>query len=236
AVGDFTAQFAAALPDDPLAALRALGETHFAALRDYPEARAFWWPRFERIARWFAGFEIARRNDIATVHAEIRGRVELPMGTEAFTLTGRADRIEIGTDGRATIVDYKTGRAPTSTQVQSGISPQLTLEAGMLRRGGFEGVAAGLSVAGLLYVQLRGGEPPGALCPVEFRDNATFDDEAEKAIAQLAKLVAAFADDAMPYRSLVRPQWSKQYGDYDHLARVREWSAVGGMDEPGASG
>ena len=46
--------FAAKPPADPMQELLALGEKHFAPLADYPEARAFWWPRFVRIARWFA--------------------------------------------------------------------------------------------------------------------------------------------------------------------------------------
>ena len=35
----------------------ALGHDAFAPLMDYPEAEAFWWPRFERIARWFVDWE-----------------------------------------------------------------------------------------------------------------------------------------------------------------------------------
>jgi ATP-dependent helicase/nuclease subunit B len=34
----------------------------------------------------------------------------------------------------------------------------------------------------------------------------------------------------VPYLSLVHPMWSNHYGDYDHLARVKEWS-LGGRDE-----
>jgi ATP-dependent helicase/nuclease subunit B len=29
----------------------------------------------------------------------------------------------------------------------------------------------------------------------------------------------------------VHPMWKTHYGDYDHLARVKEWSATGGGDE-----
>ena len=61
AIGEFTQRFAKKLPDDPARALIELGRPHFATLNDYPEARAFWWPRFERIARWFARWEMARR-------------------------------------------------------------------------------------------------------------------------------------------------------------------------------
>ena len=58
----------------------ALGEKHFAPLADYPEARAFWWPRFLRIAQWFAQWDGARRAGIATLHAEIRGELKFPVG------------------------------------------------------------------------------------------------------------------------------------------------------------
>ena len=61
------------LPADPPAELLELGEASFAALKDYPEARAFWWPRFERIARWFADWEKERRPAIKEIAAEIRG-------------------------------------------------------------------------------------------------------------------------------------------------------------------
>jgi ATP-dependent helicase/nuclease subunit B len=37
-----------------------------------------------------------------------------------------------------------------------------------------------------------------------------------------------------PYRSFVRPHWvGRTYSDYDHLARVKEWSATGGLVEGG---
>ncbi len=48
-------KFAAACRPIPMRELIALGREAFAPLMDYPEAEAFWWPRFERIARWFVG-------------------------------------------------------------------------------------------------------------------------------------------------------------------------------------
>ncbi|HET9904146.1 MAG TPA: double-strand break repair protein AddB [Xanthobacteraceae bacterium] len=232
AIAEFTERYADALPDDPEAALLAIGERHFAPLAAYPEARAFWWPRFTRIARWFAAWERRRRTGIAAIHAEVRGTIEIPMGRESFTLTGVADRIEIDTAGVATILDYKTGGVATEKQVRTGFAPQLTLEAAMLRRGGFAAIPGVSSVAGIAYVQLRGGEPPGRECLIAFKDSAP-DAEADKALARLEQLVAAFADERTPYRSMVHPLWTKRYGDYDHLARVREWSATGGVEEPG---
>jgi RecB family exonuclease len=75
--------------------LRRIGEKHFAPLMEKPEARALWWPRFQRIARWFAEWEAARRGDITAIAAEIGGEIKIPLdNNRTFTLSARADRIE----------------------------------------------------------------------------------------------------------------------------------------------
>ena len=57
AIGDFTERYKDRLPADPLEELLRLGKEGFAKLEDFPDARAFWWPRFQRVARWFVDFE-----------------------------------------------------------------------------------------------------------------------------------------------------------------------------------
>ena len=229
AIGEFTKNFAAALPADPEKELIALGEKSFAPLNDFPEARAFWWPRFRRIARWFAGFERERRAFVAALHGEIRGELTIALATKTFILSGRADRIEQLRDGRYAILDYKTGRPPTSSQVRSGLAPQLTLEAGILRRGGFKEFASG-SVAELCYVYLKGGEPAGKPEIIDFKKSSP-DNHADYALQKLTEIARKFLVDGEAYRSLVHPMWQKHYGDYDHLARVKEWAASGGESE-----
>jgi ATP-dependent helicase/nuclease subunit B len=233
AIGNFTRQFAAALPPDPERELIALGRQSFAHLEDYPEAKAFWWPRFLRIARWFADWERnKRRPNAQALYGEIQGRLEIPLGARTFTLSARADRIERRADGAYAILDYKTGQPPTAPQVQSGLAPQLTLEAAILRGGGFEqhGIAPG-QVAELCYVRLRGGEPAGEPKRIDFKDKGTPDSFADLAKARLIAIAAKFLVDGEPYRSLVHPMWQKRYGEYDHLARVKEWAASGGESE-----
>jgi ATP-dependent helicase/nuclease subunit B len=225
AIGEFTQNFAGALPADPAGEIVALGQPHFATLVDFPEARAFWWPRFLRIARWFADWERQRRPAITTLAAEIRGEIPVVDGT--FSLRGIADRIERNADGRYVILDYKTGSARTEKQVRTGLAPQLTLEAAILRKGGFENIPAHSSVAQIGYVLLKGGARPGEPKLIDFAEG-TADSQADRALGKLATLAQKFADDDTPYRSLVHPMWTTHYGDYDHLARVKEWSATGG--------
>ncbi len=227
AVGAYTQNFAAGLPADPLNELIALGEPHFAALEDFPEARAFWWPRFLRIAHWFTRWDAERRGGIVTLAAEIRGATEIALADGTFRLRGIADRIERDAGGHCRILDYKTGAIRSEKQVRTGLAPQLTLEAAMLRRGGFAGIPAGTSVSEIAYVKLRGGDPAGEYEPIAFKDG-TPDSQADRALERLARIAQIFDTDTEPYRSLVHPMWRTRYGDYDHLARVKEWSRSGG--------
>ena len=231
AIGDYTQLFAAAPPAGPIEELRKLGEKHFEQLADYLEARAFWWPRYQRIARWFAGWDLARREHLTNIHAEIDGKLEIPLAGNTFTLTARADRIERLEDGSYAILDYKTGQTRTEKQVRTGLAPQLTLEAAILREGKFGDLKPG-PVSEIAYVALKGGEPAGKQQSIDFKEG-TPDSQAERALTKLKELAASFADEKTPYYSLVHPMWKTHYGDYDHLARVKEWSLTGGGDDGG---
>ena len=229
AVGEFTKKFADALPADVAHELTALGKKHFAQLEDYEEARAFWWTRFLRIADWFGGWERERRTAAKKIFAEISGKHAIPLGKSDFLLTARADRIEQRADGSYAIFDYKTGQPPTEPQVRSGLAPQLTLEAAILRKGGFPGIAAG-SVSEIGYVRLKGGDPPGEPKNIKLA-TGTPDSAADVALQKLTGIAKKFIVEGEPYRSLVHPMWKRHYGDYDHLARVKEWAASGGESE-----
>jgi len=232
-IGEFTQSFAGTLPDDPAGILRGIGEKYFAPLMERPEARALWWPRFLRIARWFADWEKARRDHLSGIEAEISGEIPISLDNQrTFVLSARADRIEKRPDGSFAILDYKTGQPPTGKQVRMGLSPQLTLEAAILREGGFAGIAAGASVSELVYVRLSGNNPPGEEKRLELKiKNETPqppDEAADYARAQLEALIRKFEDDMEPYTSLNLSMWSNRYGEYDDLARIKEWSAAGG--------
>ena len=53
-------------------------------------------------------------------------------------------------------------------------------------------------------------------------------DAADRALAGMVQLIERYADPAQGYTSRVAPQFVKLYAsDYDHLARVFEWSTSG---------
>lgn len=235
ALGEFTQVYATALPENPARVLLGIGEKYFAPLMERPEARALWWPRFQRIAGWFADWEILRRGNVRAIEAEIRGEIPIPLdNARTFYLSARADRIERRHDGSFAILDYKTGQPPTGKQVRMGLSPQLTLEAAILREGGFEGIPAGASVSELGYVRLSGNNPPGEQKPLELKINKGDqaqppDAAADEARNKLESLIRAFENESQAYTSLNLSMWSNRYGSYDDLARIKEWSAAGGL-------
>ena len=175
------------------------------------------------------------RGDIVAIDAEIRGEIPIALDhARTFVLSARADRIERRHDGSFAILDYKTGQPPTGKQVRMGLSPQLTLEAAILREGGFADIPAGASVSELAYVRLSGNNPPGEQRKLELKikqgDTPQPPDEAAaEARRKLEALIRAFENEDQAYTSLTLSMWSNRYGSYDDLARIKEWSAAGGL-------
>lgn len=232
----FAKAFPGALPPDAAQQFRAFylqaleegGMTDDALVREQALAT--------EAARWVADLETRRRADGRSIHVEETGSLTIDVDGCPFTVSAKADRIEVGPDGLGHVLDYKTGQAPTKDMVKAGFSPQLTLTAAILAGGGFR--AIGPAEPGeLTYIQVTGRRPAGK---EEVRASPSGDgdkvlnsrDAADQALRGLAELVCAYRDPARGYASRIAPQFVKQYAsEYDHLARVFEWSTSG--DEGG---
>ena len=210
------------MPANAVALLLAIGDEEFARAGASSSVLALWRPRFKRAAHWFIDYDTARRKQILRSAVEQTAKLELKSSSGTFALTGRADRIDLFADGTATVVDYKTGRMPGHKEVDTLLSPQLPLEAAMLLGGNFADLKA-KTIRELLYIQLTGGEPPAKERAIKVVPDA----KAAEALVLLRKLIADYGEQSTPYPSRVHPFNEKDLGDYDHLARVREWSVYG---------
>ncbi|MEQ8268606.1 MAG: double-strand break repair protein AddB [Parvibaculum sp.] len=219
------------LPENALEELVSIGEEVFRHAMERPGVAAFWWPRFLRIARWIVEYEREERDGLRLVHAESSGRIVIGELARPVTLTGKADRIDERDDGKVNIIDYKTGTLPSVKQVEIGLTPQLPLEAAMMARGGFfakDGTPIPKAAAArLAYLRLTGGETVGEVRTIPDEGG----DLAENTYAWLVDLLGQYEQQDTPYLSRPRPMFWGRYGDYDHLARVKEWSAAGGDGE-----
>lgn len=219
-----TAHPAGALPEKALDTVLALGRARFEKEAARPGIMAFWWPRFERIARWFMNHEQSRRANLVQSVAEVTGTLTINAPGGPFLLSAKADRIDRTKDGRAVIIDYKTGTPPREAEVVAGFAPQLPLEAAIMAAGGFEGLAAA-QVAALAFWHLHGRRDGGDEKAIRIGAAQL----AAEAREGLAALVAKFDDPATAYEARPNPAYAPTYSDYEHLARVKEWAA--GEDE-----
>ena len=227
AIGDFLSQFPKDLPANAAQELERQGRRHFAQIADYPALVSFWWPRFRHVAAWIAAQEPDWRAGVERVVAECDGAITFPVAGSDFTLSCRADRIDLMADGSARIIDYKTGGVPSLKEVDVGLAPQLTLQAAILAHGGFRDVPSRQTDA-IWYVQLSGGNPAGDVedlkkLPTPVRQLA------ESHLAELQKLLARYASPGQPYYPRTIMKKDEDPSDYDHLSRYQEWTLSGDL-------
>ncbi|MFK7974154.1 MAG: PD-(D/E)XK nuclease family protein [Rickettsiaceae bacterium] len=96
-----------------------------------------WHTKVQAIADSFIDFDETRRQTSVKIYSEIEGKIDLNVKGQTITLKAIADRIEVNNLDVATIIDFKTGAAPTKQDVASGLAPQMIIEAIILAGGGF---------------------------------------------------------------------------------------------------
>ncbi|MER9583450.1 double-strand break repair protein AddB [Mesorhizobium sp. M0276] len=229
----FAARVADPRAPDALAGLISAGRACFADAALPVDVEAVWWPRFEKLAANIIEWERTRAGAVIRRHAEERAGKTV-VGQSGVTLSGYADRVDLLAGGMADILDYKTGSSPSKAQAHTLLAPQLALEGALLRRGAFKDLGA-REPSQLAFIRLKpNGEVFEESILEHNRQPRTAADLAEEAWARLEKLLIHYADPATGYLSRALPfREGETDGDYDHLARVLEWSAGGDAGDEG---
>jgi ATP-dependent helicase/nuclease subunit B len=183
--------------------------------------RPLWLAAAEALLRWQAG----RAAKVRRVELESQASIQIPAPHGDIELLAKADRVELLADGTLAIIDFKSGAPKTAPQVQSGLEPQLPLEAAIAARAAFGGVGPA-ETSEMIYFQLgtaRAALKDGNGKPLAFKDAGPMD-VAEAALNGLLGLVERYADPGQPYLSKPRVLNIKLPADYDRLARREEWA------------
>ena len=215
---------------DAVVRLLDFGRTAFAEAALPADVEAVWWPRFVALAANFVGWERERGESTLARHSEARAE-PFPVGLTGVTLSAYADRIDAIAAGYADVIDFKTGSSPSKGQAHTLLAPQLALEAALLTRGAFAALGP-LKPSKLAYVRLKANGNVEEESVLEFnRKVRSAPDLADEAWERLTRLLDHYNDPATGYKSRALPfREADLDGDYDHLARVLEWSA-GADDE-----
>ncbi len=167
-----------------------------------------WLIKISAMASSFIDFDEERRKDSIYVHSEIKGKLELEIAGKQIRLIAIADRIEINQNGIATILDYKTGTPPSKTDVLSGLSPQLIIEAIILSEGGFD--IKSRTPEKIIYVKINSSAPYFKLIEIEL----TRED-----IYKHKQGLISLLEHYLSKKNFPLEQNSMKYDDYAHLAR-----------------
>ncbi|MCG7572714.1 double-strand break repair protein AddB [Phaeobacter sp. CNT1-3] len=194
--------------------LRSLTGAVLAENVPWPDTRTLWEARIHRIADWFVATEVERRKRATPTYFEEKG--ELRLKDQDFTLTARADRIDIDDMGRAHIYDYKTGTPPTA-KAQIAFNKQLLLEAAMVSQGAFEKLGFA-DVSRALFIGL-GAKPAEVYAPLD-------DEPVERVWEKFEKLITRYFDPAQGYTARRALFKDDDFAEYDQLSRFGEWDVT----------
>jgi ATP-dependent helicase/nuclease subunit B len=207
----------------------------FQGLDAIEDRREIWLSRFQRAAQQFLQWERSRHGTIASRAAEAEGLWIFP-SLDSFALAGKADRIDLRTDGTLEILDFKTGGVPQPKDMTAFEAPQLLLEAAMARAGMFPGIVA-RETSALTYIKIGLGPSAFVLRQFSLRKGMTLMQAVDEIERRLQGHVEAFLiRDDLPMLARIRPidagGRKARPGPYDHLARTDEWTLTSGVDDP----
>lgn len=198
---------------------------------DVPLETSFLWRnRFMQVAPHLVSWELSRAQYVTARYVEQSAKAMPIEGTD-IEIGGLADRIDLLSDGSVEILDFKTGTMPSAKEARTLLDPQLPLEAYILAKGGFSGLGKEIATS-LKYVRLK---PDDHLIVDQVEAKPTSKDNeprsaiqlGHQAARELVRLVEGLRSGEYGYLSRAIPKLERDMsGDYDHLARVAEWSVT----------
>ncbi|MFM5884987.1 MAG: PD-(D/E)XK nuclease family protein [Novosphingobium sp.] len=209
--------------------LHALAADELAKMQAHPMVRTLWWPRLEKGLEWVVQrVGEAKGEGRRVLQPEIDGVMTLA-GVKVY---GRADRIDAAADGSLVIVDYKTGAAPSGTQVEKGYALQLGTLGLIAAASGFAGIAGKPERFEYWSLAKNDKSETGfGKCSEPIREGAR---RSGIPRAEFLARTEAFVRDAIalwikgdaPFEAQQNPDYIG-FNDFDQLMRLDEWQARG---------
>ncbi len=173
-----------------------------------PIATKIWTARFKKIAAWVSRYEKQTRD---THFVETELKLSTKIGKK-FTLTAKADRVERSISGNnINIIDFKTGSIPTQIDIKNGFSPQLTLEAFLIKQN-----SSSAHIENILYIQLSSGKKIGHIMKVQ----GDISEMLKTTQRGLESVVSKYMDPSTAYLACPKPEKSPTYNEFEHLERL----------------
>lgn len=186
-------------------------------LGQYPKLAAYLWKqKIINIMTAFIKLHNTQTINLASTkhYTEIAGSINIHYGNnKQLHLTAIADRIDVY-DDKLTIIDYKTGAAPSIKDIKTGSSPQLIVESFILNNNGFFPIKINIELITLSYYKISFSEPYIHIISYDLTASELmlhFD-----ACKNLLELCASA--DSIDFFNI--PPLVERYNNYKHLQRI----------------
>lgn len=204
---------------DPEAAIAPIMATVMEEANAHPLLRALWEPRLLKALEWVVSEVRGSDREVLAVEAEGEMRFK------GVRVHGRADRIDALPGGGIAIVDYKTGKPPSPTQVEQGFALQLGVLGLIAQAGGFAD-APGEPCAFEYWSLGKSDKSETGFgyreTPVGRRTGLREEEFLPLAGAKLDEAVRDYICGSKPFRARENPDYPT-FGTYDQLMRLAEW-------------
>lgn len=202
----------------------------------HPLLRGLWLPRLLEGLKWVED-TVRSQTDRKLLGVELKGE----MRVDGVRIYGRADRIDQLEDGSLAIVDYKTGKPPSRTQVAEGFALQLGLLGLIACQGSFANesgdLVSGEARAFEYWSLAKDKDAFGYIYPpvklTERQKGLTLDEFLPKHDYYLHEAIRDFIKGRKPFTAKLNPDYPG-YADFDQLMRLEEWQ-IALADEEDAS-
>lgn len=206
-------------PEDALEQLITAGLDKFSGIDE--KTMAFWKPKLEEIMNMVVNNERNYRNTVKKVHNEVHGEITFKGKEKPFVITCEADRVDETVSGGLNIIDYKTGHAGSTKELEEVTAPQLPVEALIGQEKGFIEKEGGGKISARHVESMQywsTDEKPGKLDGEKCQKSIT------KIRDAIQELIDIFDDENNPYLSKSERGPKGQYDAYEHLSRFAEWA------------
>lgn len=116
-----------------------------------------WLTKITAIALEFIDLDEQQRKTSKLTYSEVKGKITLNISGKEIDIIAIADRINIDHNNKATIIDYKTGVAPSKNDIFSGLAPQLIIESIILSEKGFN--IENCHIDKISYIKINSSSP-----------------------------------------------------------------------------
>ena len=184
---------------------------------------AFYEEKIEKVSEFIANEQDKRKAFTLLSLPEQKGEISFSLKDgSCFTLTAKADRIDSLKGNIYELIDYKTGTPPSGSEVESGLSPQMTLEAVILREKGFKEFQETKDIQ-LAYWHINGKKEGGKKYAIpSSRSKKDPSELIDEAYLGVKEILNRFRDEKTPYIASPRPD-KVTYNEYALLSREKEW-------------